>query len=173
MRMVVLDDDETSSGDSSSTLMDSFSRRDKLRVLQIGGYLNDVGENEIDSEVGAIDRSGMDLDICGINQARNPNAHGEKSSDGILGDQAELGHTGCRRGLAEADRPGAVRPGRRGAAGPSGTRAGASGALGAVSRTARPGDPVAGACSSSRAALCDTASRVLAGAGRGDERDVG
>ena len=67
MRMVVLDDDGTSSGDSSSTLMDSFSRRDKLRVLQIGGYLNDVGEDEIESEVGAIDRSRMDLDFCGIN----------------------------------------------------------------------------------------------------------
>ena len=62
MRMVVLDDDGTSSGDSSSTLMDSFSRRDKLRVLQIGGYLNDVGEDEIESEMGAIDRSRTDLD---------------------------------------------------------------------------------------------------------------
>ena len=36
MGMVVLDDDGTSSGDSSSTLMDSFSRRGKSRVLQIG-----------------------------------------------------------------------------------------------------------------------------------------
>ena len=62
MRMVVLDDDGTSSGDSSSTLMDSFSRRDKLRVLQIGGYLNDVREDEIESEMGAIDRSRTDLD---------------------------------------------------------------------------------------------------------------
>ena len=104
--MVVLDDDGTSSGDSSSTLMDSFSRRDKFRVLQIGGYLNDVGEDEIESEVGAIDRSRMDLDFCGINRARNPNAYGKKGSDGVLGDQAELGHAGCHRGSAGADRPG-------------------------------------------------------------------
>ena len=67
MRMVVLDDDGTSSGDSSSTLMDSFSRRDKFRVLQIGGYLNEVGEDEIESEVGAIDRRGTAL---------GPNVHG-------------------------------------------------------------------------------------------------
>ena len=78
MRMVVLDDDGTSSGDSSSTLMDSFSRRDKLRVLQIGGYLNDVGEDEIESEMGAIDRSRTDLDS---------NVH-RTSSGGTLGHQA-------------------------------------------------------------------------------------
>ena len=73
--MVVLNDDGTSSGDSSSTLMDSFSRRDKLRVLQIGGYLNDVGEGEIEGEMRAIDRSRTNLD---------PNAHGV-SSGGTLG----------------------------------------------------------------------------------------
>lgn len=33
MRMVVLDDDETSSGDSSSTLMDSLSKKDKGKMI--------------------------------------------------------------------------------------------------------------------------------------------
>ena len=33
MRMVVLDDDGTSSGDSSSTLMDSLSKRDKGKMI--------------------------------------------------------------------------------------------------------------------------------------------
>ena len=164
--MVVLDDDGTSSGDSSSTLMDSFSKRDKLRVLQIGGYLNDVGEDEIESEVGAIDRSKMDFDFCGTNRAGSSNAHGKNGSDGVLGDQAELGHAGCRRGSVGADRLGAVRPGGRGTAGPGGPRAGAGCALGAVSRAARPEDPVAGAYPGSRAMPCGTASRVLAGAVR-------
>ena len=92
---------------------------------------------------------------------------------GTLGHQAEL--TCARRGGVSAGlgRPGVVRPGGRGVAGPGRPRAGADGALGIVSSAARPGDPVAGACSSSRAALCDTASHVLAGAGRGDDRDVG
>ena len=94
MRMVVLDDDGTSSGDSFSTLMDSFSRRDKFRVLQIGGYLNDVGEDEIESEMGEIDRSRINLD---------PNAHG-MSSGGTLGHQAELARAWRRGGLMGAGR---------------------------------------------------------------------
>ena len=79
MRMVVLDDDGTSSGNSSSTLMDSLSRkdkgkviksflrRDKSRVLQIGDYLDDVGEDEIESVIEATKRGKVDLDLGGTN----------------------------------------------------------------------------------------------------------
>ena len=180
--MVVLDDDGTSSGDSSSTLMDSFSRRDKFRVLQIGGYLNDVGEDEIESEMGAIDRSKTDLDS---------NAH-RASSGGTLGHQAELararrqgGLMGAGRGVSsDGSRSAFVGPcgqhvaglGRQGAAGPGGQRAGKVVTLDAVSRAARPGGPVSASCSGSRAALrrdLAEASCELAGVDQGGNRDMG
>ena len=81
--MVVLDDDGTSSGDSSSTLMDSFSRKGKSRVLQIGDYLDDVGEDEIDSVIEITKGGRINLNFSGTNLAKNSNAYG-RSSDGEL-----------------------------------------------------------------------------------------
>ena len=94
MRMVVLDDDRTSSGDSSSTLMDSLSirgkgrvigsflRGDKSRVLQIGDYLDDVGENEIGSVIETTKRGRIDLNFGGTNLAKNSNAYGRSLDNG-------------------------------------------------------------------------------------------
>ena len=105
--MVVLDDDETSSGDSSSTLMDSFSRKgkgkvigsfsrgDKSRVLQIGDYLNDVGEDEIESVFEATKRGRVGLDHGGTNLAKNPNAHGRSLDGGLACDGLGIGSDGA------------------------------------------------------------------------------
>ena len=91
--MVVLDDDGTSSGDSSSTLMDSLSRKDrgkvigsflggdKSRILQIRDYLDDVGEDEIESVIETTKRGRIDLNFGGTNLAKNSNAYG-RSLDG-------------------------------------------------------------------------------------------
>ena len=93
---MVLDDDGTISGDSSSTLMDSLSKKDKgkvigsflrgdkSRVLQIENYLNDVGEDEIESVFEATKRGRVGLDHGGTNLAKNPNAHGRSLDDGLL-----------------------------------------------------------------------------------------
>ena len=103
--MVVLDDDGTSSGDSSSTLMDSLSRKgkgkmigsppirnNKSRVLQIRDSLEEVGEDEINDMIEAIGRSRADLSLGGTNWVENQKIHGEGSLHGASGSQAEVGH---------------------------------------------------------------------------------
>ena len=81
MRMVVLDDG-TSSGGSSSTLMDSFSMRNKSRVLQIRDDLDDVGEDEINGVIEPIWRSKADLNLDGTNWVEDQRFYGEGSSCG-------------------------------------------------------------------------------------------
>ena len=109
--MVVLDDDGTSSGDSSSTLMDSLSKKDKgkvigsflrgdkSRVLQIGDYLNDVGEDEIESVFEATKRGRVGLDHGGTNLAKNPNAHGRSLDGGLACAGIGVGSDGAGRSV--------------------------------------------------------------------------
>ena len=82
--MVILDESGSSGGDSSSTLMNSFSRKNKgkmiessprrkneSRVLQIGGDFEEVGEDEIDGVIEAIRRSKVDLRFGGTSEMEN------------------------------------------------------------------------------------------------------
>ena len=106
--MVVLDEDVTSSGDSSSTLVDSLSRKvkgkmigsplkrkNKSRVLQIGGALEEVGVDEINDMIEAIGRNRADLSLGGTNWVENQRIHGKGSSHGVSRSQAEQGHAAC------------------------------------------------------------------------------
>ena len=142
MRMVVLDDDGTSSGDSSSTLMDSlskkdkgkvigsFSKGDKSRVLLIGDYLDDVGEDEIESVFEATKRGRVGLDHGGTNLAKNPNAHGRSLDSGLACASRGVGLDGAGRSAFTG-------AGGQHVVGPGGQHVGPSSALGAISDATR------------------------------------
>ena len=65
---------------------------DKYRILQIGGSLEEVGEDEINDMIEAIGRSRADLNLGGTNWVESQRIHGEGSSHGALGSHAKLGH---------------------------------------------------------------------------------
>ena len=100
--MVVLDKSGSSSGDSSSTSMELFPSKNKVKmvesspkrkkrakVLQIRGNFEEFGEGKIGDVMEAIRRSKVDLRLCGKDGVENQMTQIGSSLGGSSGHTAE------------------------------------------------------------------------------------
>lgn len=110
----------------------------KSRVLQIGDYLDDVGEDEIESVIETTKGARINLNFGGTNLTKNSNAYG-RSLDGEL--------VGASRGVGlDGGRLAFTGPGGQRVVGLGRQHTGKIGALGAVLCAAQLEDPVTGSC---------------------------